>query len=170
MPPLQITELYFPELVFQKNRAGGITMADERQFGTQELFSARYMADAEQNVEPEVEEPARRARPQRSGPEQMVRWLTLLVPVMLIAAAGGLYWLNRDSISSTAGELNRRRSVFDLLLWAGGSEETFQSALSDRLERARRDSAFQFDQKPAFETEFDDADFENLTNSWNFGS
>jgi hypothetical protein len=145
-------------------------MADERQFGTQELFSARYLAEAEQNAEPEVEQPARRVQPQRSGMEQTVRWLTTLVPLLLITAAGGLYWLNRDSIASTAGELNSRRSVFDLLLWAGGSDETFNSALSDRLERARRDSAFQFDQKPAFETEFDDVDFENLTNSWNAGS
>ena len=145
-------------------------MADERQLGTQELFSARYLADAEQNVEPEVEEPARRAQPQRSGLEQTVRSLTLVVPVLLITAAGGLYWLNRAPISSTAGELNKRRSVVDVLLWAGGSKQTFNSALSDRLERAKRDSAFQFDGKPAFETEFDDADFENLTNSWNFGS
>jgi hypothetical protein len=149
---------------------GGFAMADERQFGTQELVSARYLADADENVEPEVDEPARRAQPQRSGLEQTVRRLTLLVPVMLIAAAGGLYWLNRASLADTAGDLNRRRSVVDLLLWAGGSEQTFNGALSDRLERARRDSAFQFDQKPAFETEFNDADFENLTNSWNFGS
>jgi hypothetical protein len=145
-------------------------MADDRQFATQELFSARYLADAHQDVEPEVEEPARRAEPQRSGLEQTVRWLTSLVPIMLITAAGGLYWLNRDSISSTAGELNSRRSVFDLLLWAGGSDETFSSALSNRLEEARRDSAFDFDNKPAFETEFEDVDFENLTNSWNSGS
>jgi hypothetical protein len=145
-------------------------MADERQFGTQELVSARYLADADENVEPEVDEPARRAQPSLSGLEQTVRRLTLLVPVMLIVAAGGLYWLNRASISSSAGELNKRRSVVDLLLWAGGSEQTFNGALSDRLESARRDSAFQFDAKPAFETEFDDADFENLTNSWNFGS
>lgn len=145
-------------------------MADERQYGTQELVSARYLDDAKENVEPEVDEPARRAPPQRSGLEQTVRRLTVLVPIMLITAAGGLYWLNRASLASTAGELNKRRSVVDLLLWAGGSEQTFNGALSDRLERARRDSAFQFDDKPAFETEFDDADFENLTNSWNFGS
>jgi hypothetical protein len=145
-------------------------MADERQLGTQELFSARYLADAEQNVDPEVEEPARRTQPQRSGLEQTVRSLTLFVPLLLITAAGGLYWLNRESISSTAGDLNKRRSVVDLLLWAGGSKQTFNGALSDRLERARRDSAFQFDDKPAFETEFKDVDFENLTNSWNFGS
>jgi hypothetical protein len=166
----RITKLYFPKPAFQKKDAGGITMSDERQFGTQELYSARYLASAEQNIEPEVEEPARRVQPQRSGLEQMVRWLTPLVPVMLIAAAGGLYWLNRASIADSAGELNRRRSVVDLLLWAGGSEETFQSALSDRLEQARRDSAFQFDDKPAFETEFDDVDFENLSNAWNGGS
>jgi hypothetical protein len=145
-------------------------MSDERQFGTQELVSARYLDEAAQNIESEVEQPVRRVQRQRSGMEQTVRWLAALVPLLLITAAGGLYWLNRESIASTAGELNRRRSVFDLLLWAGGSDETFHSALSDRLEQARRDSAFQFDDKPAFETEFDDADFENLTNSWNFGS
>jgi hypothetical protein len=145
-------------------------MADERQFATQELYSARYLENVEQNVEPEVEQPARRVQPQRSGLEQTVRRLRLLVPVMLIVAAGGLYWLNRASLASTAGELNKRRSVVDLLLWAGGSDQTFNGALSDRLERAQRDSAFQFDSKPAFETEFEDADFENLTNSWNFGS
>ncbi len=145
-------------------------MANERQFGTQELVSARFFADAEQNVEPEVEQPARRNEPQRSGLEQAVRRLTLFVPVMLIAAAGGLYWLNRASLASTAGELNSRRSVVDLLLWAGGSEQTFHGALSDRLEKARRDSAFQFEQKPAFETEFDDVDLQNLSEAWNGGS
>jgi hypothetical protein len=170
MRPPQVAGLYFPKPAFQKKRTRGITMADERQFGTQELYSARYLAEADENVEPEVEQPVRRAQPQRSGMEQTVRWLTSLVPIMLIVAAGGLYWLNRDSISSTAGELNRRRSVFDLLLWAGGSDETFNSALSNRLEEARRNSAFDFDNKPAFETEFDDVDFENLTNSWNSGS
>jgi hypothetical protein len=142
-------------------------MADARQFATQELVSARYLADVEQDVEPEVEQPSRRVRPRRSGMEQAARWLTALVPIMLIAAAGGLYWLKRESIGSTADELNKRRSVVDLLLWAGGSKQTFHSALSDRLEKAQRDSAFQFDEKPAFETEFDDVDWQNFSQSWN---
>jgi hypothetical protein len=141
-------------------------MADERRFATQELVSARYLANAEQEIEPEVEQPARPTR--RSGLEQTARWLTPLVPVLLIAAAGGLYWLNRASIESSAGELNQRRSVIDVLLWAGGSKQTFHSALSDRLERAQRDSAYQFDEmKPAFETKFDDVDWENFSQSWN---
>jgi hypothetical protein len=143
-------------------------MADERQFATQELVSARYLADAEQDIQSEGEQPARRVRTRRSGMEQAVRWLTALVPIMLISAAGGLYWLNRASIESTAGELNQRRSVIDLLLWAGGSKQTFHGALSDRLERAQRDSAYQFDEmKPAFETEFDDVDWQNFSQSWN---
>jgi hypothetical protein len=141
-------------------------MADERRFGTQELVSARYLANVEQNIEPEAEQPTRPTR--RSGLEQTVRWLTPLVPVLLIAAAGGLYWLNRASIASTAGELNSRRSAIDLLLWAGGSKQTFHGALSDRLERAQRDAAYQFDEmKPAYDTEFEDVDWQNFSQSWN---
>ena len=87
---------------------------------------------------------------------------------MIVAAAGGLYWQNRASIASTAGELKNRHSVVDLLLWASGSKKTFNQALGDSLERAQRDSAFQFDQtKPAFKTEFDNVDFQNRTQSWN---
>jgi hypothetical protein len=143
-------------------------MADTRQFATQALVSEKYLVDTEQNIEPEVKQPARRVKPRRLGFEQTMRWLTVLVPVMLITAAGGLYWLNRESIGSTVGELGMRRSAIDLLLWAGGSKQTFNGALSDRLERAQRDSAYQFDEmKPAFETEFDDVDFQNVTDSWN---
>jgi hypothetical protein len=152
----------------KQSDAGGFAMADDRRFGTQEPFSARYLAHAEPNIEGEVDEPARLVRPRRSGMEQAVRWLTTLVPIMLIAAAGGLYWLNRTSIESTAGELNQRRSAIDLLLWASGSQQTFHGALSDRLERAQRDSAFQFDEmKPAFKTEFEDVDWQNFSQSWN---
>jgi hypothetical protein len=98
-----------------------------------------------------------------------VRWLTPLVIVMLVAAGGGLYWLNRASIASTAGEFNNRRSAVDLLLWASGSKKTFSQGLSDTLKRAQRDSAFPIDQKPAFKTEFENVDFQNLSQSWNGG-
>ena len=84
-------------------------MADERQFGVQELASARYLVDAEESAEPEVEAPVGRAGPQRSGLENAVRWLTPLVIVMLVAAGGGIYWQNRALIASTAGELKNRR-------------------------------------------------------------
>lgn len=146
-------------------------MADERQFATQELISARYLANTDENIEPEVDEPARRVQPQRSGLEQTVRWLTPLVPVMLIAAAGGMYWLKRDSIAGRAGELKGRRSGIDLLLWASGSDKTFNEALSDRLEQARRDSAYQFDEmKPAFKTDLDDIYLQDFSPAWNEGS
>jgi hypothetical protein len=89
-----------------------------------------------------------------------VRWLTPLVIVMLVAAGGGIYWQNRASISSTAGELKNRRSAVDLLLWASGSKKTFQQGLTDTLKRAQRDSAFPSDQmKPAFKTEFENVTF-----------
>jgi hypothetical protein len=143
-------------------------MVDERQFRTQELTSAKYLVQAEESAEPEVEAPARRVQPRRSGLENAVRWLTPLVVIMLVAAAGGLYWQNRASIASTAGELKKRRCVVDLLLWASGSKKTFNQALSDKIKSAQRDSAFQFDQtKPAFKTEFDNVDFQNLSESWN---
>jgi hypothetical protein len=146
-------------------------MADERQFGTQELISAKYLAaaEAETEQEQEVEQPARRAKPRRSKLEQTVRWLTPLVLLMMTSAVGGLYWLNRASIASTAGDFNKRRSVVDLLFWASGSKETFNSTLSKRIEKAQRDSAFKFDEKPAFKTEFDHVDFENLSQAWNGG-
>jgi len=143
-------------------------MDDTRQFGARELFSARYLINADENIEPEVGEAAPRVARRRSGLEQAVRWLTPLVAFMLIGAGGGLYWLNRASIASTAGELKKRRCAVDLLLWASGSKQTFKRALSDSLKKAQRDSFYQFDQmKPAFKTEFDGVDFQNLSEVWN---
>ena len=142
-------------------------MADERQFGMQELASARYLVQTEECAEPEVEAPAGRVRPQRSGLENAVRWLTPLVIVMLVVAAGGMYWQNRASIASKAGDLKNRRCVVDLVLWAGGSKKTFNQVLGDRIKQAQRDSAFQFDSKPAFKSQFENVDFSNVTNSWN---
>src|SRR6476619_5829368 len=139
-------------------------MADERQFGMQELASAKYLVQTEESAEPQLEAPAGRVRPRRSGLENTIRWLTPLVILMLVAAGGGLYWQNRASIAAKAGDLKNRRCVVDLLLWAGGSKKTFNQALGDRLKRAQRDSAYQFDQtKPAFKTEFDHVDFQNVT-------
>ncbi len=143
-------------------------MADERSFGVQELASTKYLVQAEESAEPELEAPADRARPRRSGLENAVRWLTPLVIVMLVVAAGGMYWQNRASIASKAGELKGRRCLFDLVLWAGGSKKTFSQGLQDTLKRAQRESVFP-DQKPAFKTEFENVDFSNLSNSWNGG-
>jgi hypothetical protein len=143
-------------------------MADERQFGLQELASAKYLVQTEEIAEPEIEAPARRVRPRQSGLENTIRWLTPLVIIMLVAAGGGLYWQNRASIASKAGDLKNRRCVVDLLLWAGGSKKTFNQILGDRLKRAQRDSAFPIDgTKPAFKSEFDHIDFQNLPQAWN---
>jgi hypothetical protein len=142
-------------------------MADERQFGVQELASAKYLVQTKEIAEPEVEAPVGRVRPPRSGLENTIRWLTPLVILMLVAAGGGLYWQNRASIAAKAGDLKNRRCVVDLLLWAGGSKKTFNQALGDKLKQAQRDSAFQFDAKPAFKSEFENVDFSNLSNSWN---
>jgi hypothetical protein len=141
-------------------------MADERQFGTQKLISATYLVEAEDDFEPEAEHAEHRVRPRRSGLELMVRWLTPLLIIMLIASAGGFYWLNRASIASTAGELGKRRSVFDVLLYLSGSKETFSSALRKRLDEAQRDSAFQFD-KAKFHSELEGVDLQNLSQAWN---
>ena len=143
-------------------------MADERQFGTQELVSAKYLIQTEESDQPEDELPARRVAPRRSGLESTVRWLTPLVILMMVAAAGGLYWQNRTAIASKARDLKGRRSIVDVLLWAGGSKKTFNQVLRDRLDKAQRDSAYQFDHaKPAFKSEFENVDFSNLSNSWN---
>jgi hypothetical protein len=143
-------------------------MADERQFGTQELVSAKYFVQPDESDEPQVEESVRRAPPRRSGLENTVRLLTPLVIIMLVAAAGGVYWQNRSSIASKARDLKGRRCVVDWVFWACGSKTTFNKALSDRIERAQRDSAFQFDHaKSPFKSEFENVDFSNLTNSWN---
>jgi hypothetical protein len=145
-------------------------MGDERSFGVQELASARYLVEAEESAEAEVEVPAGRVRPRRSGLENVVRWLTPVVIVMLVTAGGGLYWFNCASIASTAVEFKNRRSGVDMLLWASGSKKTFNQGLGDTLKRAQRDSAFPNDQmKPAFKTEFDNVDFSNLSQSWNGG-
>ena len=142
-------------------------MADERQFGLQELSSAKYLVQTEESAEPQAETPARRVHPRRSGLENTVRWLTSLVIIMLVAAAGGMYWQNRASIAAKAGDLKNRRCVVDVVLWAGGSKKTFNQVLSDRINQAQRDSAFQFNSKPAFKSEFENVDFSNLSNSWN---
>jgi hypothetical protein len=143
-------------------------MADAREFGTQELVSARYLANTEEGNEPYTEQLAPRVQAGHSGLEQTVRWLTPIVVIMLVTAGGGLYWQNRANIASTAGELKKRRCAVDLLLWASGSKQTFNGALSDSLKRAQRDSAYQFDQtKPAFKTQFDGVDFQDLSEAWN---
>lgn len=145
-------------------------MGDERSFGVQELASARYLVDVEEGAEAEVDVPVGRVRPRRSGLENVMRWLTPLVIVMLVVAGGGIYWQNRAAIASKAGDLKNRRSAVDLVLWASGSKKTFGQGLQDTLKRAQRDSAFPTDQmKPAFKTEFDNVDFSNLSQSWNGG-
>lgn len=145
-------------------------MADERPFGIQELASAKYFVQFEESAEGEIDGPVGCVRPRRSGLENTVRWLTPLVIFMLVAAAGGLYWQNHASIASSVGELKQRYCVVDWLLWAGGSKKTFNQALSDKIKRAERDSAYQFDPtKPAFKTEFENVDFQNLSQSWNGG-
>jgi hypothetical protein len=145
-------------------------MADERPFGMQGLASAKYLFGTDESAEPGVDVPARGARPPRSGVENTMRWFTAFVILMLVGAAGGLCWQNRASIAARVGDLKNRRSAVDVLLWASGSKKTFNEALSDRLNRAQRDTALQFDQaKPAFKTEFDHVDFQNLSQSWNGG-
>jgi hypothetical protein len=144
-------------------------MADEREFGTQELVSAKYLANIEATIDSEVDEADCPVQPRRSGLEQTVRWLTPLVVVMLVSAAGGTYWLNRASIASKAGDLKNRHCAVDLVLWAFGSKQTFNSALSEKLKQAQRDPAYQIEMKPAFKTQFDGADFHNLSESWNGG-
>ena len=143
-------------------------MAADRHLFTQELSSAKYLvgAEVEEPAEPVIDELT--AHSHRSGLEQTIRWLTPLVVIMLVTAAGGLYWQNRASIASTVGELKQRRCAFDLLLWASGSKKTFNQGISDSLKRAQRDSVFQFDDsKPAFKSEFDGVDFSNLSEAWN---
>jgi hypothetical protein len=144
-------------------------MADEREFGSQELVSAKYLAQVEETIEPEIEQPARRTQPNRTGLEQTIRWLSPLVLVMMVAAGGGLYWHNRASLASSATNFKKHSTCgVDWLLWAAGSKKTFNEGLSDSIKRAQRESAFQFDEtKPAFKTEFDHVDFQNLSEAWN---
>jgi len=66
-------------------------MADERQFGTQELVSAKYFVESQDGDEPEVQAATRQAPRRRSGLENIVRLLTPVVIVMLLIAAGGIY-------------------------------------------------------------------------------
>jgi hypothetical protein len=144
-------------------------MADAREFGTQELVSAKYLANIDENIDSEVDAQDCQTQSRRSGLEQTVRWLTPLVVVMLVFAAGGIYWLNRAAIASKAGDLKNRHCAVDLVLWAFGSKQTFNSALSEKLKQAQRDPAYQIEMKPPFKTEFDGADFHNLSESWNGG-
>ena len=143
-------------------------MADERKFGTQELVSAKYLIGVEDTVRPGAELAIRRVRPKQSGIEQAMRFVTPVVIVMLVVAAGGLFWLKSALIAGSATQFGQHSSSgVDLLLWMSGSNKTFNQALSDRISRAQRDSAFQFDQKAAFKSEFDGVDLGNLSNAWN---
>ena len=143
-------------------------MADDQQFGAQELASARFFAHQDQDAGCGADAVAGFATPHRSAAELIVRWATPLVIVMLLASAGGVCWLHRASLASSANDLSKRRSAVDVMLWAFGSKETFNSALSKRLEQAQRDSAYQFDQvKPKFKSQFDGVDFSNLSDVWN---
>lgn len=117
-------------------------MAEDRQLFTEELVSARYLTDAQANLEPEIECPARRAQPRRSGLEQAYRWISPLVAIMLIAAIGWWYWENQSSIKSGAGRFRQRTSnPVDFVMWLSGSEHTFEDVLIE----AQRQSETQFD-------------------------
>jgi hypothetical protein len=145
-------------------------MPDDRQFCTHELSSAKYLANVQEVTEPEIEQPARRARPKQSGLEQFVRWASPVVAISMIAAAGGLYWKNRESIESGAGRFRERTSSpVDFALWLGGSKKTFKEAFTDAITKAQKDSAYQFDaQKPLFKSEFEGVNFDNIWGqSWN---
>jgi len=142
-------------------------MSDDCELFTEELDSARYLVNSEETVESEVEQPARRVKSRQSGAEQTLRLLTMCVFVFLLAAAGGLFWQNRESLASGAKNFKKHSTCgVDLLLWAGGSKKTFSEGLSDRLKQAQRDSAFQFDKSP-FKSEFDQIDFQSMSQKWN---
>jgi hypothetical protein len=147
-------------------------MPDDHELFTQELDSARYFVNSEEAAEPEVEQSARRPKPRQSGLEQTTRLLSIFVFVVMLAAAGGLYWQNRAGIASQAKNLKKHSTCgFDLLLWASGSKKTFSEGLSDRLKQAQRDTAYQLEQmKPADKTEFQNVDFHDLSDTWNGGA
>src|SRR3954468_7528234 len=106
-------------------------MADEREFGDQELASAKYLMTTEEKTVPEVDESVQVVQLRRSGLEQMVRCLTPFVVVMLLSTAGGLYWLNRATFAAKAGDLKNRQCVVGVVLWAFGSKQTFNGAVSE---------------------------------------
>jgi hypothetical protein len=142
-------------------------MTDAREF-SQELVSAKYFANQDRDSDPEVDQPNGFAAPRHSAADQIMRRLTAFVIVMLLASAGGLCWLHRASIASSVNDLSKRRSAVDVMLWASGSKETFNSALSKRLDKAQADTEYQFQQtKPKFKSQFDGVDFSNLSDAWN---
>jgi hypothetical protein len=147
-------------------------MPDNRELFMEDLESARYLANSEETVAPEFEQPAGRVKPRRSGAEQTIRLLSVFVFVFMLAAAGGLYWQNRESIASGAKNFKKHSTCgVDLLLWAGGSKKTFSEGLSDRIKKAQQDSDYQFDQiKSPFKTEFEHNDFQSMSNAWNGGA
>lgn len=147
-------------------------MSDDHELFTQELDSARYLINSGEPADPEVEQPARRSKPRQSGLEHTTRLLSIFVFVFMLAAAGGLYWQNRAAIASGTKNFKKHSTCgFDLLLWASGSKKTFSEGLSDRLKQAQRDTAYELDQmKPAYKTEFQNVDFQNLSDKWNGGA
>jgi hypothetical protein len=147
-------------------------MPDDRELFTQELDSARYLVNSEETIEPEVELPARRVKPRQSGAEQTMRLLSVVVFVFMLAAAGGLYWQNRESIASGAKNFKKHSTCgVDLLLWAGGSKKTFSEGLGDRLKQAQRDSAYQLDHMESpFKSDFDHLDFQSMSDAWKGGT
>src|SRR5262245_39074322 len=142
-------------------------MADDRQTFTQELVSAKYLVESPEPVEPETLRPVRRAAPPSSGLEQAMRWISPLVLFMLLAAGIGLYFKKEDSIRAGVDRFSERTSnPIDLVLWFGGSKQTFREGFESTLQDAQRSAQADFErmqsEQPKFK--FDVGDFEN---AWN---
>jgi hypothetical protein len=89
------------------------------------------------------------------------RWLNALVCVAVLAAAGGVAWRHRESLSVGAGEVRQRTSnPLDFALWLSGSDHT----VADVIAESQRQSASVFEEmKPAYlDTEFQNVDFAKL--------
>src|SRR5690349_8368985 len=76
---------------------------------------------------------------------------TRVISVVLICAAVGIVSLNVMTVSATeksaSQKKDRRTSGVDWLLWASGSNKTFESILTDKLEESRRYTEREFERR-----------------------
>jgi hypothetical protein len=136
-----------PALVRATSHAWSHAMSDGRSIHTQELISAKHLANSPQSTDScendELDQTGQvcRAQPRSSGLEQAMRWISPLVFVMMLAAGIGLYFQKQKSIHSGLSQFRKRSSSpIEFALWLGGSEQTLEERFRNKLDEVQRQS------------------------------
>jgi hypothetical protein len=149
-------------------------MADNHQLFMQELVSAKYFTEPLTSLEVATATRGVTAGgvpfrcsgmvTRRSNAERTFSWLSKLVSVALLVAAGAWLWLNQATLSTGASHLRQRTSSpFDFIVWLCGSKHTFKESL---IEATSRPIPGLENMKAADSVDnFEYVDFSNLTAS-----